>query len=255
MLPKGEIARRLYYTLSNKGEKRIVEEARLGLSYAGVRLDDKSMGLAALLLHELPLGCSVFPEAGKLAGVLAPKLLKYLMEGKDALEKALGLATANAVLHPISIEDERDSLSIMKLTPNDLVAMVGLFTPMVPKVKATGARLSVIERDPARMALLDKKETDRILQECTVAIITATTLLNDTLEEILTGLGSPRHVAILGPSTPLCPEIFQGTPVTHLGGAAIRDSNEVMQIISEGGGTPAMRPYLRFVNILLSKSV
>lgn len=84
-----------------------------------------------------------------------------------------------------------------------------------------------------------------------MAIITATTLLNDTIEEVLNSLGNPRHVAILGPSTPLCPVIFQNTPVTHLGGAVIRDTNKVMQIISEGGGTRAMRPYLRFVNLLI----
>jgi uncharacterized protein (DUF4213/DUF364 family) len=89
------------------------------------------------------------------------------------------------------------------------------------------------------------------LKECTVAIITATALLNDTLEEVLNGLGNPRHVAILGPSTPLCPEIFHDTPVNHLGGARVRDAEKVMQIISEGGGTPAMRPYLRFVNLLV----
>lgn len=251
MLPKGEIARCLHDIVSHKGEKRIVEEVRFGLSYAGVRLDDNSMGLAALLLHELPPGCSVFPEAGQLAGARTASLLANLIEKQNPLEKALGLATANAVLHPADIKDERDSLSIMKLTPADRVAMVGLFTPMVPKVEASGAKLSIIERDPTRMAVLDKKETDMILKECTVAIITATTLLNDTLEEILNSLGNPRHVAILGPSTPLCAEIFQGTPITHLGGAAIQDMNKVMQIISDGGGTPAMRPYLRFVNILL----
>jgi Uncharacterized conserved protein len=251
MIPPGEIAQRLHDIVSHKGENLIVEDVRFGLSYVAVRLDVQRMGLAALLLHELPPGCSVFPEAGKLAGAKALALLNNLIEDRNPLEKALGLATANAILHTACIEDERDSLSIMKLTPYDRVAMVGLFTPMVPKIEATGASLSVIERDPTRMAVLDKKESDRILKECTVAIITATTLLNDTLEEVLNGLGNPRHVAVLGPSTPLCPEIFQDTPVNHLGGAIVRDANKVMQIISEGGGTRAMRPYLRFVNLLL----
>jgi hypothetical protein len=163
----------------------------------------------------------------------------------------LGLAAANAVLHAASGEDDKDSLSIMKLVPEDHVAMVGLFTPMVPKIKATGARLTVIERNPVRLAVLDKKESAKILKECTVAIITATALLNDTLEEVLNGLGNPRHVAVLGPSTPLCPEIFHDTPVNHLGGALVRETKKVMQIISEGGGTPAMRPYLQFVNLLV----
>jgi len=251
MLPTGEIARRLFDSVFHRGKNAVIEEVRIGLGYVGVRLDDQRMGLAALLLHELPAGCSVFPDAGRLAGSRARSLLRNLIEGQNQLTKALGLAAANAVLHAASGEDEKDSLSIMKLVSEDHVAMVGLFTPMVPKIEATGAKLTVIERNPARLAVLDKKESGRILKECTVAIITATALLNDTLEEVLNGLGNPRHVAILGPSTPLCPEIFQGTPVNHLGGAAARDTKKVMQIISEGGGTPAMRPYLRFVNLFV----
>jgi hypothetical protein len=251
MLPRGEIARRLFDSVFHRGKNAVIEEVRIGLGYVGVRLDDQRMGLAALLLHELPASCSVFPDAGRLAGSKARSLLSNLIEGREPLEKALGLATANAVLHAASGEDERDSLSIMKLMPEDHVAMVGLFTPMVPKIEATGARLTVIERNPARMSVLDKKESGRILKECTVAIVTATALLNDTLEEVLNGLGNPRHVAILGPSTPLCQEIFHDTPVNHLGGAVVRDTKKVMQIISEGGGTPAMRPYLRFVNLLV----
>ena len=86
-----------------------------------------------------------------------------------------------------------------------------------------------------------------------MAIITATTLLNNTFEEIINLLGTPRAVAIMGPSTPLMPAIFRNTPVTHLGGAVVADSARVMRIISEGGGTPALRPYLRFVNLILNR--
>lgn len=241
MLPTGEIARRLRDAIARKSENRIVRDVRFGPSYVGVCLDNDCMGLAALLVHELPPGCSVFPGAETLAGTGAPLLLKNLTEGLNLLEKALGLATANAVLQPLTYNDEKDSLAIMNLTPDDHVAMVGLFSPMVQKIEATGATLSIIERDPSRMAVLNKNDRDKILRECTVAIITATTILNNTLEETLKSLGDPRHVAILGPSTPLCPEIFQDTPVTHLGGAVVCDAHKVMQIISEGGGTRAMR--------------
>ena len=254
MLPTGQIARRLRDIVVQKCAHRIVKDVRFGPSYVGVRLDNYCMGLAALLLHELPPGCSVFPEAGTLAGAETSSILKNLTEGRNPMEKALGLATANAVLQPLTCDDERESLSVMNLKADDHVAMVGLFSPIVPKIEATGAKLSVIERDPSRTAVLDKKDSDRILQECTVAIITATTILNNTLEETLNSLGNPRHVAILGPSTPLCQEIFQNTPVTHLGGAIVRDTDRVMQIISEGGGTRAMRPYLRFVNLLSKDS-
>jgi hypothetical protein len=31
----------------------------------------------------------------------------------------------------------------------------------------------------------------------------------------------------------------------------VADYSRVMQIISEGGGTPTLRPYLRFVNLMV----
>jgi uncharacterized protein (DUF4213/DUF364 family) len=275
MLPTGEIARRLYEVVSREGERLVVEDVRFGLSYVGVSLDNDRMGLAALLLHELPPGCSVFPDThgharprqvhstagyggdptpGTFAGRTVSSLSRFLVEGKNPLEKALGLAATNAVLSQEPSGDERDSLSFIELTKKDRVAMVGLFSPMVPKIEATGAKLSIIEKNPARMKVPSREDRERILRDCTVAIITATTLLNDTLEEILNKLGNPRHVALLGPSTPLVPGIFQGTPVNHLGGSIVRDTEKVMRIISEGGGVTAMRPYLRFVNLLLTKT-
>jgi len=129
--------------------------------------------------------------------------------------------------------------------------MVGLFAPLVERIRATGAILTVIEKNPERLELLPPDQKQQALTGCDVAIITATTLLNFTLEETLAALGSPRLVAVMGPSTPLLPEAFKDTPVTHLGGAVVADSARALQIISEGGGTPALRPHLRFVNLII----
>ena len=46
---------------------------------------------------------------------------------------------------------------------------------------------------------------------------------------------------------------FEGTPVTHLGGSSILDTRKIMQIISEGGGTPDMRPFLRFIDMKIKQ--
>ena len=129
--------------------------------------------------------------------------------------------------------------------------MIGLFAPLVARIRATGAELTVIEKNSSRMEILGDAEKKDALKSCDVAIITATTLLNNTFEETINLLGTPHAVAIMGPSTPLMPAIFRNTPVTHLGGAIVADSARVMQIISEGGGTPALRPYLRFVNLMV----
>ena len=246
MLQKDAIAGRLHRRLVEQSRRFAVEDVRIGGSYVAVVLSGGRIGLAARLKEFA--GTQIEIPGTAICGKRADALLTHLVSGTGAVERALGLATANALIHPPAPAEEEDTISLMGLRAGERVAMVGLFRPIVPRIEATGVILSVIERDTP------VKERRDILGACSVAIITATTLLNGTLEGILSELGRPRHVALIGPSTPLCEEIFRGSPVTHLGGSAIVDAAGLLRVVSEGGGTPAMRPYLRFVNTRVRRS-
>lgn len=254
MLTPGTILTRLYERLLPAAKNRRIADLRVGLSYVGVKLDNGAAGLAAVLPDTKPGGCTVLKEAGTYAGSAAVDLLKYLVDERTALHRAIGLATANAlVVFPEDKTEDREATTYFDLKPREKVAMVGLFAPLVERIRATGALLTIIEKNPDRLEILSPDDKRRALKECDVAIVTATTLLNNTFEETVALLGSPRRVALMGPSTPLLPGIFADTPVTHLGGAVAADSARILQVISEGGGTPALRPYLRFVNLLIGK--
>lgn len=248
MFETGTFAGRLYRHLIEKSRRHAVEDVRIGASYVAVVLTGGRIGLAARLKEAV--GSEIEPphSSGRYAGGPAETLLDRLVRGRGAVERALGLAAANALIHPAAPETETDTIDLMGLRPGERVAMVGLFRPIVPRIEAEGVRLFVIERHTP------EAERRRALRACDVAIVTATTLLNGTLEGILGELGRPRHVALIGPSTPLCEKIFRDTPVAHIGGAAIADGAAVLQVIARGGGTPEMRPYLRFVNIMVQKS-
>lgn len=254
MLKKDEISQRIYEYLLKRSIDCLVEDIRIGLGYAGVKLEGNRIGVAAVLRHELPSGCTTLGRAGTLKDSNASELLRYLVEGKNQLDKAIGLATANALIEPEVPEKEDDSIDLMNLSRHDRVAMVGLFRPIVGRIQDTGAELSIIERDPTRSEVFDSNTTNEILEDCSVAIITATSIINSTLEDIINRLGTPRHAVILGPSTPLCSDIFKDTRITHLGGSAVINHEKILQIISEGGGTPIMRPYLKFVNIMVQEN-
>jgi uncharacterized protein len=246
VLQTNEIAGRLHQRLLEESRRLAVEDVRIGGSYVAVVLTGGRIGLAARLKETA--GTQIEIPRSAIYGKRAEALLDDLVSGTGAVERALGLAAANAVIHPAAPTEEEDTISLMGLRPGERVAMVGLFRPIVPRIEAAGVRLSVIEKDTP------EKKRREILGACDVAIITATTLLNQTLEEILNELGGPRHVALIGPSTPLCEEIFRGSPVTHLGGSAVVDAAGVLRVIAEGGGTPDMRPCLRFVNIMVQRS-
>ena len=253
MLETGVILKRLYKQIESSAKDRKIADLRIGLGYVGVKLDNDSTGIAAVLFDALPHGCTVVSAAGNFAGSPATDLLQYLVAGKNPLEIAMGLAIANALIEPPPKDavDDREATTYLNLQKGVKIAMVGLFSPLVARIRATGAELTIIEKNSARMEILGDTEKKDALKSCDVAIITATTLLNNTFEETINLLGTPRAVAIMGPSTPLLPAIFRNTPATHLGGAVVADSARVMQIISEGGGTPALRPCLRFVNLMV----
>jgi uncharacterized protein len=256
MLEAGTVLKRLYEHIESSAKNRKVIDLRIGLGYIGVRLDNYSTGIAAVLFDALPHGCTVVSAAGNVAGSPATDLLQYLIGGKNPLEIAMGLATANALIEqpPKDVVDDREATTYLNLQKGVKVAMVGLFAPLVSRIRATGADLTIIEKNSSRIEILGDAEKNDALKSCDVAIITATTLINNTFEETINLLGTPRAVAIMGPSTPLMPAIFSDTPVTHLGGVIVADSFRVMQIISEGGGTPSLRPYLRFVNLILNRT-
>lgn len=249
----GTILNRLYDSIESSAKNRRIADLRVGLSYVGVRLDNNAAGLAAVLPDITFRGCTVLPDAGSYAGSPATDVLKYLIDGKNDLRLAIGLATANALTGSSFDRDkreDREATTYFNLQPGEKVAMVGFFAPLVERIRNTGAILTVIEKNPDRLEIISPEAKQQALKDCNVAIITATTLLNGTFEETIGFLGAPRLVALMGPSTPLMPAIFRDTPVTHLGGVIVHDPLRMLQIISEGGGTPALRPYLHFVNLI-----
>ncbi|MFO7568574.1 MAG: DUF364 domain-containing protein [Smithellaceae bacterium] len=254
MLQPGTVLNRLYEKLETTARNRRIDDLRVGLSYVGVKLDNGSAGIAALLQDRSPQSCTVLKEAGNYAGADAAGMLRYLVDGQNSLHRAMGLALANALIEaPDDQTEDREATTYFNLQPGEKVAMVGLFAPLVKRIEATGAILTVIEKNPQRRELLCEEEKQQVLRNCHVAIVTATTLLNQTFEETISLLGRPRVVALMGPSTPMAPDIFRDTLVTHLGGAFVADVPRALQIISEGGGTPALRPSLHFVNLILKK--
>jgi hypothetical protein len=250
MLP-GMIAERICNFAMSRAPSEIIEEIRIGLCYSAVRTAGGATGLAAMLPY-VAQDCRALDIRGY-AGKKLSDFLWLLSTGSNPLQRSLGLACANAVLNSRNNSPEQDAIELMQITSADRVCMVGRFPPLVSRVEQAGAALSILEKDPEKGGILDPLEQQRCLKDCTVAIVTATTLLNRTMEDVFESLGSPRHVAVLGPSTPLCPMAFRDTPVNHLGGSIVKDPDQVMRIVSEAGGTPAMRPYLKFINLMIDR--
>jgi uncharacterized protein (DUF4213/DUF364 family) len=60
------------------------------------------------------------------------------------------------------------------------------------------------------------------------------------------------EVALLGASTPLVPDAFDGAAVTMLSGVVVTAPDEVLRIVSEGGGMRQFGPHVRKVTVKTS---
>lgn len=250
------IQRNLVDFLAPHAADSVIGEVRIGLGYTAVLLESGHAGVAWTPKSESH-SCTHLSGAGSLSGRPASVLLTMLCHQKLPLARAVGLATANALLsrlpHPPASADE--VIASLNIGADDRVAMVGHFAPVVANIRKSGCHLDIIEMNPGLGDTLTPVEGQKALADCSVAIITATSLVNGTLDEVLEDLGSPRAAVLLGPSTPLCPEAFQGTKITHLAGARVQEAAGVMRTISEGGGTMLMKPHLEFVNLPLCRDV
>jgi hypothetical protein len=114
--------------------------------------------------------------------------------------------------------------------------MVGYFAPLLPWLREAGAHVDILELNPVP-GTRPAEDADAVLPHCDVALITATTLINHTLDGLLALAGGAREVVLLGPSTPMALDVFVGTPVTVLAGVEVVDSEAILNIVSEGGST------------------
>lgn len=246
------IQQKIINLLSSVAEGIQVADVRIGLGYTSVRLESGHSGLA-WTAQTRSGSCSHEAQAGTLAGRQAGELLSLLGGCGQSLAKSIGLATANALASTLARPQvtSTEILELIDVQSNDQVAMVGFFGPLVPRLQKIGCRLDILELNPEKAGTLTPEQGREPLAACNVAIITATSLITGTMDGLLAGLGNPRTVVILGPSTFMRPEVFTDTPVTHLAGSWVRDPGAVEKIVSEGGGTRILKHHLEFATICL----
>jgi uncharacterized protein len=247
--PAGTVAR-LVAHLVDAARAVAVAEVRIGLGYTAVMLADGRTGLAYTFRDQAQGGCSVLRGDRPLSGRRASELLA-LLPSRDVIEAAVGLACANALAsRPPPEALDGDVLEHLEVGPDEDVAMIGLFRPLVEPLRARGRSLTVFERVAAPTGLVrPQEEALEALPRCQVAVITATSIVNHTVDGLLAAARACRRVALVGASTPLVPEAFAGAGVTLLSGVVATDPAGVLRVVSEGGGTRQLGPHVRKVTV------
>lgn len=210
--------------------------------FCAIELADGTLGLSYVLLGDTWAQLHAAQQSLALAGQPVLAVARGLASA-DSLARTVGLAAVNAVTRWLFDRagfvppPATDSLGGLDPQPGELVGMVGLFTPLVPRFLARGARLRVLE---LRQDLVRDEGALRVttnpaeLADCTQVLATGTLLMNRTLDAVLAHCRSARHLALVGPSVGGPPDPLFARGVTLLGGSWVQDGPACLAALRAG---------------------
>jgi uncharacterized protein (DUF4213/DUF364 family) len=243
------IVERLHAAVAEAAAHTTIAAMTIGLGYTAVATGDGRLGLSYSMIERTAC-CTHVRSFRDFDGAPARDLLDYVLS-EDTLERSMGLALVNALNEPQALslpaDDTPGGVFIQEfgVRQSTRVAMVGHFPPVARRLREAGAELSILDSDE-RMG--DEASFLRELARWPdVLIVTATTILNGSLEPFLDGVSNEADVMVMGPTTPLLPEAFAGTPVRLLAGMAPVDHERTLAAVRQGGGTPALSKHCRKV--------
>jgi uncharacterized protein (DUF4213/DUF364 family) len=239
-----------------------VERAVIGLFFTGVKLTAGPNGVPTAGTCATPRdaapGDICCPIAAhhvgfrRIAGRPAVELMQEAL-ADNGLTRAVGIATLNALAelswrrrpHPeFALLPGTDAFDATEIHPDDRVVLVGAFIPFLKALKRRHQPYLVLEQNPAalkpeEMPFYRPAElAPEIVPAADVLLITAATLLNDTLEDLLSLARPEARVTVLGPTVGMLPDAFLARGADVLGSLRIKEPDAFLDLLAEGGSAP-----------------
>lgn len=121
--------------------------------------------------------------------------------------------------------------------PGSRVGMVGYFCPLVDKLTEQGCEVLILEQCPERVTPRVDVSVTRVprdLQDCKWVLCTASTLINDTLGELLAAVSADTRFELIGPSGSGLPDPLFARGVASVGGISFADNQCLLEHLNRG---------------------
>ena len=238
-------------------DRVVVERAVIGLFFTGVKLTSATAGTCATPRDAGPgdVCCPVSARAvgyQSLAGRPAAELMYDALSG-NGLRRAVGIATLNALADlcwqrrptpGIDLLPGADAFDATALHDGDRIVLVGAFIPFLKELKRRRLPFLVLEQNPAALKAEEMpfyrpaEAAAEIVPQADVLLVTGSTLLNDTLEDLLAMASPDARVTVVGPTVGLLADPFIARGADILGSVRITRPDEFLDLLAEGGSAP-----------------
>ena len=232
-----------------------VERAVVGLFFSGVKISGGYGGVCFTPVKDIPQAvccpssAAVMPLSGKLCNRAVSDYIDDL-DGKSPLRKALGIAVFNALSNMYwdkeknpgyDIEYGLDAVNAAEFDKSKKAVIVGALVPALKKCVKEGVPYIVLEKDPATIMEHEMpyyrpaEDAPKYLPEADIAIITGTTIINDSIDGILKLIKPGAEVIVAGPSAGMIPDALFNAGATIVGGVRVTKPDDMLDILAEGG--------------------
>jgi uncharacterized protein (DUF4213/DUF364 family) len=213
---------------------------RKDAQFMAIVLEGGACGISYLLLPEEKAETYKALEPRLFVG-RDPEELALEFGSVDPLEESISMAAINAICQHVMNESHyvldkvTDSLGLLSIRRGDRIGMVGLFSRLIEAIEKAGAELVIIER---KDALIQKYRDLPItadvaqLATCNKILCTSTTVLNNSLDEVLAHCSPDAFVSVVGPSAGYFPDPLFARGVDVVGGRVVENSEAFLQRLS-----------------------
>lgn len=233
-----------------KLEELIISDVRIGLYLTAVRLSDGSAGTSATLTYDHPYCSKSNRDFGdftplKIKGKRAADILET--HKKSGIIFSLKTAVISAISSKIitsgkyKIVENCDPITLLDLNSRKTITIVGAFQSYIRKISVTENKLYVLELSETALPEEQKQffvpasRYKKILPVSDVVIITGQTLVNNTINDLLSATSPEAQIIMTGPSCSILPDILFENNVSIIGAMRITDPKILFNIVGEGG--------------------
>ena len=127
---------------------------------------------------------------------------------------------------PDKNKNKISSIGIDQAIKGERIGMIGFFTPLIERLLEKGIEILVLEKNPDRVesqqsVILTEDVAD--LSSCQHILCTASTLINNTLDEVLSHSKQAKSFSLIGPSGSSLPDILFKHGIDAVGGYHFTD--------------------------------